>query len=54
MHAVVRCQAHSTPAMIVDGNVDAVEWEDDRELGEQRNSPLDKVWEMVWGVTQDQ
>ena len=42
------------PAVIVDGDADALEGEDDGELGERHDSPLDKGWEMVRGVMQDQ
>ena len=42
------------PVVIVDGDADVVEGEDDGELGERHDSPLDKGWEMVRGVTQDQ
>ena len=41
------------PTVIVDGDVDAVEGEDDGELGERCDSSLDKGWEMVRGVMQD-
>ena len=54
MHSVARRQARFVLAMIVDGDVDAVEGEDDGELGERHDSLLDKGWEMVRGVTQDQ
>ena len=54
MHAIAWRQARFMPIVIVDGDVDAVEGEDDGELGEQHDSPLDKGWEMVRDVTQDQ
>ena len=53
-HTVARRQACFVPSVIVDGYADAVEGEDDGGLGERRDSPLAKGWEMVRGVTQGQ